>query len=101
MSRSAGWSQAILDLGTPYNEDLNLAKEALTEAGKELLADEEVGQFVTHRPEILGVEDLGQSQVTLRVVARTMAGRQRAVERAFRQCVKEAFERHGIQKGTH
>jgi small-conductance mechanosensitive channel len=99
-NRSAGWSQAILDVGIAYNQDLGLVKEALTEAGARLTADEELGQFVTGEPEILGVEDLGESRVTVRVVARTMPGKQRAVERAFRQHIKEAFEHHDISTGS-
>lgn len=99
-NRSAGWSQAILDVGIAYNQDLNLVKEALKEAGSRLTADEDLGEYVTGEPEILGVEDLGESRVTVRVVARTMPGKQRAVERAFRQHIKEAFEQHDISTGV-
>ena len=99
-NRSAGWSQAILDVGIPYNQDMNQVKLAVEEAGKALMADPELGQFVTQAPELLGVEDLGESRVTLRVVARTLPGKHRAVERGFRQCIKEAFEKHGIVAGS-
>jgi small-conductance mechanosensitive channel len=95
-NRSAGWSQAVLDIGIAYNQDLSEVKEALREAGELLLADEELGGYVSETPEILGVEDLGESRVTVRVVARTLPGRQKEVERAFRQHIKEAFEKHGI-----
>jgi small-conductance mechanosensitive channel len=95
-NRSAGWSQAVLDIGIAYNQNLSEVKEALKEAGELLLADEELGGYVSETPEILGVEDLGESRVTVRVVARTLPGRQKEVERAFRQHIKEAFEKHGI-----
>jgi small-conductance mechanosensitive channel len=95
-NRSAGWSQAVLDIGIAYNQDLSEVKEALREAGELLLADEDLGGYVSETPEILGVEDLGESRVTVRVVARTLPGRQKEVERAFRQHIKEAFEKHGI-----
>lgn len=95
-NRSAGWSQAVLDVPVAYDQDLNQVREALREAGKELVAGTDFGQFVTEEPEILGVEELGESRVTLRVVAKTLPGKQRAVERGFRQYIKEAFERHGI-----
>jgi small-conductance mechanosensitive channel len=99
-NRSAGWSQAILDIPIAYNQDLAEARAALEEASEALLAGEEMGRCVTQKPEILGVEDLGESRVTLRIVARTLPGRQRAVERAFRQEIKEAFHRHGISTGS-
>ncbi len=99
-NRSAGWSQAILDIPIAYDQDLAEARLALEEASEKLMSGEEMGSFVTQMPEILGVEDLGESRVTLRVVARTMPGKQRAVERAFRQEIKEAFHRHGISPGS-
>jgi small-conductance mechanosensitive channel len=46
------------------------------------------------------VEDLGESRVTVRVVARTLPGKQRAVERGFRQYIKEAIDRHGVRPGA-
>jgi moderate conductance mechanosensitive channel len=98
-NRSAGWSQATLDVGIAYNQDLNQVKEALRNAGDQLVAEQDVGQFVTQQPEILGVEDLSESKVTVRVVAKTLPGKQRMVERAFRQYIKEAFEKHGILTG--
>lgn len=100
-NRSAGWSQATLDIGIAYDQDLNHVKEALKNAGDELVAEEGVGRFVTQEPEILGVEDLSDSRVTVRVVAKTLPGKQRTVERAFRQYIKEAFERHGIATGPY
>jgi small conductance mechanosensitive channel len=98
-NRSAGWSQATLDVGIAYNQDLNQVNEALKNASDQLVAEQEVGQFVTQQPEILGVEDLSESKVTVRVVAKTLPGKQRMVERAFRQYIKEAFEKHGILTG--
>lgn len=98
-NRSAGWSQAILDIGIAYNQDLKLVKEALKEAGEQLRENSDLGVFVTDPPEILGVEDLGESRVTVRVAARTLPGKQQGVERAFRQHIKEAFDKHGIVTG--
>lgn len=95
-NRSAGWSQAILDIGIAYNQDLDEVKQALKEAGDRLAADEELGPHISEHPEILGVEELGESRVTVRVVARTLPGKQKEVERAFRQHIKETFEEHGI-----
>ena len=95
-NRSAGWSQAILDIGIAYNQDISEVTEALKEAGELLVADEELGGYVSETPVMLGVEDLGESRVTVRVVARTLPGKQKEVERAFRQHIKEAFEKHGI-----
>ncbi len=97
-NRSIGWSKAIIDVGVSYREDLNRVRETLLEAGNELVEDAELGPFITGAPEILGVEELGESQVTIRVAARTLPGKQTVVARALRQRIKEAFDRQGIRK---
>jgi small-conductance mechanosensitive channel len=97
-NRSAGWSRAIIDIGVSYREDLARVREALLEAGNELVEDEELGPFITEAPEILGVQELGESQVTIRMAARTLPGKQTVVARALRQRIKEAFDRQGIRK---
>ncbi|MGH2706676.1 MAG: mechanosensitive ion channel family protein, partial [Actinomycetota bacterium] len=97
-NRSVGWSRAIVDIGVSYREDLNRVRETLLEAANELVADVELGPFITGAPEVLGVEELGESRVTVRMAARTLPGKQTVVARALRQRIKEAFDRQGIRK---
>ncbi len=91
-----GWSRAILDIGIPYDEDVDRALEALRRAGDQLMADEEIRKLVLEPPEVLGIEALGQNQVTLRMQVKTFPSRQWTVARALRSEVKKAFDREGI-----
>ena len=90
----------MLDVGIAYGQDLNEVKEAVREAAGSLIADPDLGALVTDEPEVMGVEDLGESRTTVRVEAGTLPGRQATVERALRQCINEAFERRGILAGA-
>ena len=47
-------------------------------------------------PTVLGVESFELGQVNLRMVARTLPGKQFDVERRLRARVAEAFQREGI-----
>ncbi|HCD41105.1 MAG TPA: mechanosensitive ion channel protein MscS [Firmicutes bacterium] len=59
-------------------------------------AKEEIPDIV-EGPSVLGVNDLGDSGVELRIVARAKPMKQWGVERALKKRVKEVFDREGIQ----
>ncbi len=90
------WSRVVMDVGISYDEDLDRAMDALRRVGKDLAADEEVGKLILEPPEVLGVEALGQYQVTLRMLVKTFPSKQWAVARALRVRVKKMFDREGI-----
>lgn len=92
------WSRAVLDVGISYDEDLDRAIEVLKRAGEEIAADEAVGKLVVGQPEVLGVEALGDYQVTLRMLVKTLPLQQWTVARALRARVKRLFDQEGIQK---
>lgn len=95
-NRSSGWSKAILDVGVSYTEDLTKVGEVLRRAGSDLMVDPEIGRYLIEAPEILGVESFAESSVTVRIAAKTIPGKQWTVSRAYRQGIKEAFDREGI-----
>lgn len=95
-NRSAGWSKAIVDVGVPYEEDLHRVRAALVKAGNDLLTDPGAGHLVLEPAEILGVEEFGESQVTVRVSVKTLPGKQVPVGRVLRQRIMEAFDREDI-----
>lgn len=92
------WSRAVLDVGISYDEDVDRAIEVLKRAGEEIAADEAVGKLVVGQPEVLGVEALGDYQVTLRMLVKTLPLQQWTVARALRARVKRLFDQEGIQK---
>ena len=92
------WSRAVLDVGISYDEDVDRAIEVLKRAGEEIATDEAVGKLVVGQPEVLGVEALGDYQVTLRMLVKTLPLQQWTVARALRARVKRLFDQEGIQK---
>lgn len=91
------WSRVVMDVGISYDEDIDRALEVLRQVGEDLSTDEEVGKLLLEPPEVLGVESLGEYQVTLRMLAKTLPSKQWAVARALRARVKKAFDREGIE----
>lgn len=91
------WSQAVLEIGVGYEEDVDRAMAVLTEVGHSLADDEAFGKLVLEPPQVLGVEALADSQVTIRMLAKTLPLKQWEVARELRRRIKARFDREGIQ----
>ena len=91
------WSQAVLEIGVSYEEDVDRVIRVLTEIGQGLADDETFGKLVLESPQVLGVEALADSQVTIRILAKTLPLKQWDVARELRRRIKARFDREGIQ----
>ncbi|MBZ4664899.1 mechanosensitive ion channel family protein [Mahella sp.] len=89
-----GNNTAIVDVTVSYETNLDKAIAILEDVGK---AMHEERPEVQEMPQVLGVVDLGDNGVTLRVIAKTLPLNQWAVERELRKRIKEAFEKEGIE----
>lgn len=92
-----GFSRVSLDVGVGYREDLDRAIKLLDAVGRELAEDPQYGPLILEPPVVLGVEALAESQVTLRLLAKTLPLRQWDVARELRRRIKLAFDREGIE----
>jgi small conductance mechanosensitive channel len=91
------WSRVALNVGVTYREDIDRVVRVLERTGQELAADERTGPMIVEPLEVLGVEALGDSQVTLQVVVKTLPHKQAEVARELRKRVKAAFDKEGIE----
>ncbi len=91
------WSRAVLEIGVSYEEDVDRVSHVLTEIGQELADDETFGTLVLESPQVLGIEALTDSQVTIRILAKTLPLKQWDVARELRRRIKMRFDREGIQ----
>jgi small conductance mechanosensitive channel len=87
-------SIAVVDFGIAYKEDvakttmlLNLELPKLRKEVEEIIED----------PQVLGVVDLANSSVNMRVIAKTLTEKHYAVERAIRQRIKEILDANKIE----
>jgi small conductance mechanosensitive channel len=91
------WSRAVLEVGVGYEEDIDHVITVLNEVNRSLADDETFGKLVLEPPQVLGVEALADSQVTIRILAKTLPLQQWDVARELRRRIKGAFDREGIQ----
>ena len=95
-NRSQLWSVAVLDVIVAHDTDLELARRLMAEAAASVCADPLWSADVLEPPEVLGLEQLDDKGMTLRLNVKTTPGSQWPVQRALREAVKDAFDRGGI-----
>ena len=91
---SKSHTYAIVEVGVSYDSDLAKVTAVLVEAGKTLLSK---SQDVIEVPEVQGLQNFGESDLVLRVRTKVRPGKHLIVARAYRQLIKEYFDRHEIE----
>jgi small-conductance mechanosensitive channel len=93
---SRDWARAVVDVPLPVEVDVTRASELLRKVGEEAFDDEGLRSLLLDPPTVMGVESFEVGQVNLRMVARTLPGKQFEVGRELRARVAVAFQREGI-----
>jgi small conductance mechanosensitive channel len=93
---SRDWARAVVDVPVPASADVNRVQAVLREVGKHAFADERLHRLLLDEPSVMGVESLALDEVNLRIVARTLPGKQFEVGRDLRARVALALSREGV-----
>jgi len=96
-NKSQLWSRAVLDIAVAYGTDLDVAGRVIKEAADSVWRQALPGATVLEEPQVLGVEELGDSAVTIRLVLKVDPGEQWAVARLTRRRIKDALEAAGLE----
>lgn len=94
VNKSNGKMRAWVNISIAYEEDIERALEVLRQESEKLA---QADDRIIEGPIVLGVTDLGNSDVVLSVLAKTVPMEQWAVEREMRKAYKLAFDREGIE----
>ena len=93
---SRDWARAVVDVPFPLSVDVGHVSEILRQVGHEIYADEELHPQLLDEPVVMGVESIEVDQIRVRIVARTLPGKQFSVGRALRGRIAAALRREGI-----
>ncbi|MCA1006531.1 mechanosensitive ion channel family protein [Rhodococcus hoagii] len=93
---SKDWARAVVDVPIPATADINRVNDILHRVGVDAYADKALRPLLLDTPSVMGVESLEVDQVSIRVVARTLPGKQFQVGRALRVRVVTALRNAGI-----
>ncbi|PRY41209.1 small conductance mechanosensitive channel [Geodermatophilus tzadiensis] len=93
---SRDWARAVVDVPVPTTADVSRVNEILREVGRQAFAHPGLRRLLLDEPSVMGVESIDLEQVNVRVVARTLPGRQFEVGRDLRERIVLAFRRAGL-----
>jgi moderate conductance mechanosensitive channel len=93
---SRDWARAVVDVPIPTTVDVNRVNEILRDVGREAFRDPALRPLLLDPPSLMGVESLDLDQVNVRMVARTLPGKQFEVGRDLRARVVLAFRTQGM-----
>ena len=98
---SRDWARAVIDVPVPVTADVSRVSEILRQVGMDAFDDEELHPLLLDAPSVMGVESIEVDQFKIRMVARTLPGKQFEVGRALRVRITRTFLHEGINLQTH
>ena len=93
---SRDWARVVVDVPVPLTVDIGHVSEILREVGRAAYADKELKPQLLDAPAVMGVQSIEVDQVRVRIVARTLPGRQFIVGLALRGRITAALRQEGI-----
>ncbi|CAN1560162.1 MscS Small-conductance mechanosensitive channel [Mycobacteriaceae bacterium] len=96
LNLSKDWARAVIDIPVPATADLAHVNMVLGEVCEAAPEDPGLNELLLDKPKLMGVESIELDTVNLRMVARTLPGKQFEVGRKLRLLVVAALTRAGI-----
>ena len=93
---SRDWARVVVDVPFPISVDVGHASDILRQVGREAFADDVLQPQLLDAPAVMGVQSIEVNQIHVRMVARTLPGRQFLVGLALRERIAAALRAEGI-----
>jgi small conductance mechanosensitive channel len=90
------YAQPVLDVGVAYETDIDHALEVMRDELANLANDPAYSELIDGEPEILGVNELGDSSIVLRGRLTTVADQRWTIRREALRRIKKRFDAEGI-----
>ena len=93
---SKDWARAVVDVPVPATADINQVNEILREVGAKAYKEKRLQALLLDEPSVMGIESFEGDNVNIRMVARTLPGKQFQVGRDLRIRIAAALRREGM-----
>jgi small conductance mechanosensitive channel len=93
---SRDWARAVVDVPLPATADLARVNDILQTVGQEAYRDTALRPLMLDTPTVMGVDRIEVDSFSIRVVARTLPGKQFVVSRGLRARIATALQVEGI-----
>ncbi len=96
-NRSRGWARAIVDVRVAYGEDVDRVRGLLDELFEELRSDPTLRDWIREGPSVLGVDQMADYALVIRVIADTRPSKRWDTERQLRERIARRLDSEGIK----
>jgi small conductance mechanosensitive channel len=93
---SKDWARAVVDIPLPVGTDLTHVNGVLKDVACAAMRHDGLPHLLLDEPALMGVESIERDTVCIRMVARTLPGKQFEAGRDLRALVVGALSRNGI-----
>lgn len=93
---SRDWARVVIDVPVPSTADVSRVTEVLQDVGAQAYAADELRALLLDTPSVMGVESIEVDQLSIRIVARTLPGKQFDVGRELRTRIADALRTEGL-----
>jgi small conductance mechanosensitive channel len=96
-NHSRDWARAVVDVPVPAAVDVHQVSDLLRLIGNEAYQEPGVRRLLLDPPAVMGVQSIDLDQFQVRMVARTLPGKQFEVGRILRVRITAGLRREGIR----
>jgi moderate conductance mechanosensitive channel len=100
LNMSKDWARAVIDIPVSVTADLNRVNDLLHEVCHQAWEDQSLQKLLLDEPALMGVESIEVDTVNVRIVARTLPGKQFDVGRRLRIRIMAALASSGIDMAS-
>jgi small conductance mechanosensitive channel len=93
---SRDWARAIVDVPLPATAEIDHVNELLQGVGQAVYRDQRLRPLILDAPTVMGVENIDVDHLSIRMVSRTLPGKQFVVGRELRARIATALREAGI-----
>jgi moderate conductance mechanosensitive channel len=93
---SKDWARAVVDVPLPVGTDLVRVSRVLKGVAEAAMRHDGLPHLLLDEPSVMGVESIQRDTVCIRMVARTLPGKQFEAGRSLRALVVAALRRHDV-----
>jgi small conductance mechanosensitive channel len=96
-NKSRGWARAIVDVRVAYGEDVEHVREVLERVFEDVKQEAPLRDWLRDGPSVLGIEQMSDYALVVRVIADTKPSKRFDVERTLRERISRGLAEDGIK----
>ena len=95
-NQSRDWARSLIDVPVPNSVDIAHVTEVLQSVRHEIASDPRVHGYLLDEPTVMGIESIRLEQTVMRILVRTLPGKQWEVSRRIRGLITRRFREEKI-----